>query len=134
MIVRELGSKGEIAEALRGLGLVHLARGQHEEARRSLEESLEIMRGASNVGGAAAVLEGLAKVAAAEGHAPEAVRLFAAAAALRGSVRVPKRPSDREEDEPLLADLRATLGDEGYADAWQAGWGSAGQYRSMPLT
>jgi hypothetical protein len=55
------------------------------------------------------------------GQPDRAARLMGAGAALREAIRLPRPPTERDEYETLVADLRAALGEDGYADAWDRG-------------
>ena len=69
----------------------------------------------------AASIEGLAGLAAAQGQAGRAARLFGAAEALRESVsnRIP--PSERAEYDHNIAAARAQLSEAAFAASWAGG-------------
>jgi predicted ATPase/DNA-binding SARP family transcriptional activator len=66
-------------------------------------------------------LERLAEVANGLGQPGRAVRLLAAAAALRDAAGAPLPPADRAECERHLACARTALGEEAFAAAWTEG-------------
>jgi predicted ATPase len=69
----------------------------------------------------AGCLESLGGVAAAQGQPECAVRLVAAAAALREEVGAPAPPIDRPELDRRETSLRETLGEQAFALAWAEG-------------
>jgi hypothetical protein len=71
--------------------------------------------------GVAEPLEGLAKVAVAQGCPDQAARLFGVAQALRARIGVPVAPVDRADYECNLAATRAALGETAFDAAWAAG-------------
>jgi DNA-binding CsgD family transcriptional regulator len=72
-------------------------------------------------GAAADTLEGLAGLAAMGDSDVEATRLYAAAHALRQATGQTRWPLDQPAYEALLTELRATLGNEAFAQAWTEG-------------
>jgi class 3 adenylate cyclase len=76
--------------------------------------------------GIVAFLEGRASLAGAQGELDRAVRLFAAAAALRDAFGAPRPPADRAEFERQVASTGAQLGHQAFASSWAEG-------RSMSL-
>jgi DNA-binding CsgD family transcriptional regulator len=71
----------------------------------------------------APTLEGLAVVAAAQGETTWAVRLLAAAAALRDSLGAPLPPVYGADYECCVAAARAQLGEQAFLVAWAEGRG-----------
>jgi tetratricopeptide (TPR) repeat protein len=72
----------------------------------------------------AIALEELAQLAAAGGQAETAVRLYGAAAAIRGRLsvpEVPRSPGNRADYERRLGELRALVGAAWYRCLWSAG-------------
>src|SRR5260221_2230872 len=117
---QEVENQGMLAWTLSLLGKVLAVQGDHTAARTAYEESL--------LGGLAVVeiaptLEGLAVVAAAQGETTWAVRLLAAAAALRDSLGAPLPPVYRADYERCAAAARAQLGEQAFAVAWAEGRG-----------
>jgi hypothetical protein len=66
-------------------------------------------------------LEGLARVAVAQGRMGRAARLCGAAAALREDMGWPLPPVKRAEHERTVAAARGALGEEEFAAAWVRG-------------
>jgi hypothetical protein len=100
-----------IAEVLMAVGLVALEQGQHEQAQQALVESL----GTATTWTLGTVLEGLAGVAAGQGHLARAARLFGAAAAVRTRLGVPLRPANQALYQRHVTHTRAALGEEGWS-------------------
>jgi len=66
-------------------------------------------------------LEGLARVAVAQGRMQRAARLCGAAAALREDRGWPLPPAKRAEHDRTVATARKALGEEAFAAAWARG-------------
>jgi tetratricopeptide (TPR) repeat protein len=118
---RQLGNKWGIGVSLGILGWVEMRQGDWNRAIARLGESLEVRREIGDKSGSAWCLERLAEVALAQGQAEKAVRLFAAGAALRASIRSVIDPVDQPEVESKLSSLRAELGEERFAATWDEG-------------
>jgi tetratricopeptide (TPR) repeat protein len=123
---RQLGNKWGVGVSLGTLGWIAIHEGDWKRAVARLGESLEIRQEIGDKGGSAWCLERLAEVALAQQRAEKAVRIFGAAAALRESLGSVIDPVDRSEYEDRLASLRAELGEEQFASAWEGG-------RALPL-
>jgi hypothetical protein len=108
--LRQSAFSSSIAEVLTDVGLVALEQGQHEQARQALVESL--LTATTYMLGT--VLEGLAGVAAGEGHLERAARLFGAAAAIRTRLGVPIRPANQALYQRHVTQTRDALGEEGW--------------------
>src|SRR5712692_1760536 len=117
---QEVENQGMLAWTLSLLGKVLAAGGDHTAARTAYEESL--LRGLAVVE-IAPTLEGLAVVAAAQGETTWAVRLLAAAAALRDSLGAPLPPVYGADYERCVAAARAKLGEQAFAVMWAEGRG-----------
>jgi ATP/maltotriose-dependent transcriptional regulator MalT len=117
---QEVGNQGMLASTRALLGKVLAAQGDHTAARTMYEESL--LRGLAVVE-IAPTVEGLAVVAAAQGETTWAVRLWAAAAALRDSLGTPLPPVYRANYECSVAATRAQLGEQAFVMAWAEGHG-----------
>src|SRR5262249_59827993 len=94
------------AEALISLGRILSARGDDAAAYGALTEALRLGQAVGPRLMVAAALEGLASVVVAQGHAELAVRLLAAAAALRVQMGAPVRPADQAMLDHALATAR----------------------------
>jgi predicted ATPase len=126
VLLRDLGPNHQIASPLHGLGQVAFARGEFGTARAYYAESVEIGWRCDCKQWLAGGLERLAIVAGVEGDAQRAARIFGVAQAFRdtyGSPHLP--PNERADHDRSIADTRATLGEEAFAAAFEAG-------RSMP--
>jgi predicted ATPase/DNA-binding XRE family transcriptional regulator len=116
-----------IARTLASLGSMACEAGEHARASRLYEESLEL--GGRRMGLNHTILvclEGLARVAVAQGRMQRAARLCGAAAALREDRGWPLPPAKRVEHERTTAAAREALGEEAFEAAWAEG-------HAMPL-
>jgi non-specific serine/threonine protein kinase len=116
-----------IARTLASLGNVACEAGEYARASRLYEESLEL--GGRRMGLNHTILvclEGLARVAVAQGRMQRAARLCGVAGALREDTRWPLPPAKRVEYERTMAAAREALGEEAFETAWAEG-------HAMPL-
>jgi len=118
---RQLGNKWGVGVSLGTLGWVAAREGDWTSAVARLGESLEVRREIGDMGGTAWCLERLAELALAQEQAQKAVRLLGAAAALRASIGSVIDLADQPAYESRRGALRAELGDEQYAAAWDEG-------------
>jgi predicted ATPase/DNA-binding SARP family transcriptional activator len=123
--LRALGDVDYLAEALGMLGEAQWVAGEFVHARRSFAEALTLNQRRGGLPEIANCLESLAAVIAYEARPELAVRLLAAASALRQSIGVPPTSIERTRLAERLSVLRATLGEERYAVAWSDGSGLA---------
>ena len=117
---QKAGNQGMLASTHALLGKVLAVEGDHIAARTMYEESLR--RGLAVVD-IAPTVEGLAVVVAEQSETSWAVRLLAAAAALRDSLGTPLPPVSRADYERCVAAARAQLGEQAFAAAWAEGRG-----------
>ncbi len=117
---QNVGNQGMLASTHALLGKVLAAQGDHTAARTMYEESL--LRDLAVVD-IAPTIEGLAVVVAEQSETLWAVRLLAAAAALRDSLGTPLPPVSRADYERSLAAARAQLGEQAFAVVWAEGRG-----------
>jgi len=117
-IRRELGEKLGIAAVLSGLGVVAFRQTELARASAYFKESLAMRKTLGDKAGIAESLEGLAMVGA---DRFRAVMILAAAASLRGAIRVSRSAADQENYTRYLTDLRSALGEEHFAAAWSKG-------------
>jgi predicted ATPase/class 3 adenylate cyclase len=117
----QLGNKWGVGVSLGTLGWVAVRAGDWDRAVARLGESLEVRQEIGDKGGSAWCLERLAEVASARGQSAKAVCLLAAAAALRDSIGSVIDPIDRSEYDSRLGALRAQMGEEQFAAAWDEG-------------
>lgn len=118
---RQLSNKWGVGVSLGTLGWVAMREGDWMRAVARLGESLEVRREIGDMGGSAWCLERLAEVALARERPEKAVRLFGAAAALRASIGSVIDPVDQPEYERRRTSLRAELGAQRSAAAWDEG-------------
>jgi predicted ATPase/DNA-binding XRE family transcriptional regulator len=111
-----------IARTLASLGSVACEAGEYARASRLYEESLEL--GGRRMGLNHTILvclEGLARVAVAQGRMERAARLCGAAAALRVDRGWPLPPAKRVEHDRIVAAAYGALGEEAFTTAWARG-------------
>ncbi len=116
---KELGHREGIAWCANLLGLLARARGDLPAAQRWLRESLEVHRALGDRWRCASVLTELAALAEATGEPVRAVRLFAAAQAMREEIGAPVPPVERAAAAAVAA--RGRIDPEAMARAEQAG-------------
>jgi ATP/maltotriose-dependent transcriptional regulator MalT len=115
---QEVGNQGMLISTRALLGKVLAVQNELTAARTMYEESL--LQGLAMVD-IAPTVEGLAVAVAEQGETTWAVRLLAAAAALRDSLGIPLPPVYRADYERSLAAVRAQLGEQAFAAAWAEG-------------
>jgi ATP/maltotriose-dependent transcriptional regulator MalT len=93
----------------------------HAGARPLLREALMTYRDSGDRQGLARGLEACARLAAATCVGDQAIRLAAAAAALRSAAQAPMSPPERTALERHLPSARAALGARGVSVAWAEG-------------
>ncbi len=109
------------AEVLASVGLMALDEGDFVSAGRAFAESLRTGRTRDIPWLVSMDLEGLAEVAAGQGEAELAVRLFGAADAIRASSGTPVRSMLRERHDRDVAAVRAALGQDRFCRAYEQG-------------
>jgi predicted ATPase/DNA-binding CsgD family transcriptional regulator len=117
-ILREIDARPEIARCLAGLGRVAIELDALGLARQHLAESLRLCRSTGSRIGMARGLEAFAALAVKEKRPEQAVRLTAAATALRETAGLPALPGARVEQ--YLAAARR-LGEPAIARLWGQG-------------
>ena len=115
-----IGFREGIAWALEQLGLLAADRGD-PAAAGLLRQSLEIHRELQDRWRTSSVLEDLAALALATDAAGPAARLLAAAQAMRDAIGTVIAPCESAQHTRTLASVRAALGDDAFAAAWQQG-------------
>jgi ATP/maltotriose-dependent transcriptional regulator MalT len=106
---------------LADLARVEARQGDHAAAHAHYEHGLAI---ASKIGGKLLIpifLEGLANLLATQGEPARAARLWGAAEGLRESMGVPIWPVERAAYERTVERVRAQLGEQAFAAAWNEG-------------
>jgi len=114
------GGTGE-ASVWHNLGYVALANGDLAAAHSNVQHALALFVQLGERRGAAESLAGFAAVAAADGRAEVAARLFGASEAVLTSVAGRVSQSNRAEYERWLALARAGLASDAFESAWSAG-------------
>src|SRR5262249_9795253 len=120
-IRRELGDPQNFALPLISLAALAREQGDYARARAYLTECLALCRQLGSRYMAAIGLESVAALAWAQKRSERAVCFYGAAAALRESIGAPLPPDGRKEVDPILAELRAALGESAFAAAFAAG-------------
>src|SRR5262249_24908007 len=110
-----------IALAQLYLAQLHIHSGASEVARPDLAASLRTFRRSYERLDSLPALEAAAALSAHVEHQADAARLWGAAEALREQIGTPMWPIDRPDFERRAATARATLADETFGAAWQAG-------------
>jgi hypothetical protein len=100
---------------------VATAQGEYDRAKVSLTEALALFCDLGQRNGIAHALEGVAGLAAAQGDARRAARLYGGAEVLREVIRNPLTPFDRTEYERCVAVARLQLDEAAFAAAWAEG-------------
>jgi predicted ATPase/transcriptional regulator with XRE-family HTH domain len=117
-----LDQRGEAgAEVLASIGLMALDQQDFSGAKKAFADSLQTGRTRSIPWLASTDLEGLAGVAACQGDAELAARLYGAADAIRASCGTPVRPSHQGIYDRGTAAARELLGQQEFARAYQEG-------------
>jgi predicted ATPase/DNA-binding CsgD family transcriptional regulator/tetratricopeptide (TPR) repeat protein len=119
-ILSEVNARPEIARCLAGLGRIAMDQGEIAAGRQHLTRSIELSRSIGSRIGTIRGVEAFAALAVAEGHPERAVRLAAAAAALREAAHLPPRPAAWADR--YLAGAR-DLGEEEVGRLWEQGSG-----------
>jgi predicted ATPase/DNA-binding CsgD family transcriptional regulator len=119
---RALGFIWGLGDTLRSLG--DLARDQDNmvQARAYYRESVEVAREHGDPNFLAMALAGIAAIAAVQGRSHTAVRLFAAAAALRDKIGVPVEAWQQATYERSLEQARSALAPDAFAQLWAEGY------------
>ena len=121
-LLKERDYKGGSLElALDNLGWAALLQGDYDRARTSYQESLTLCKELGDKWIASESLEGMACIAAAEGEAERAARLFGAAQALREALGYHHMPEEDALREPYIAAARSRLGEEPWEEALAEG-------------
>jgi predicted ATPase/DNA-binding CsgD family transcriptional regulator len=120
---RQRGDKWLEAALLGSLGWLALRQRHFSAMRQRLGESLSLRIEIGDKGGTAWCLEKLAEAAFIEGRYPQAVRIFAAAVALRIPVHSVIDPVDQPAVDRMLAALQSRLDPASYQACWEAGQG-----------
>lgn len=120
-LYRAVGERKSIALLACRLGGISRIQADHARAAALYEESLRLHRELGDRLGISQDLEGLGALRAASGSPEPAIRLWAAAEALREEIGAPPEDVERATYEPLVAAAREALGEEAFATAWAEG-------------
>jgi non-specific serine/threonine protein kinase len=118
---REIGDGWGIARSHSFLGYVAFGRGDYERASMLYRDGLAMSRELKDKWDFDWCLKGLAGVAEAEGQLGQAARLFGAEEALREAIGVLPSPFSKDDYDKSVAAVRAGLGEEKFAAAWEEG-------------
>jgi hypothetical protein len=123
-VLRDVGDQRCTASIQFNLAVMALDRVESDLARTLLRESLVIRRRLNDRGGIAECLEAFAGIEQARQEPVAAVRLLAAADALRTRTGAARRPRRTIKPTRIAsAQLRAVVGTDDFTDAWQIGQG-----------
>lgn len=120
-LFRELGDESGVGLALYSLGVAALRQGNVDRAAALFRESLSLRRELGDRRAIADGLEAVASVTAVRGQYEQAAHLYGAAEVLREQLGAPVPLSDLPDYDRVLADLRAALGEAGFAASWARG-------------
>jgi DNA-binding CsgD family transcriptional regulator len=118
---REIGDGWGIARSHSLLGDVELSQGDYERAAMLYREGLAMSRELKDKWDVDWCLKGLAGVAEVQGQLGQAARLFGAEEALREAIGVLPSPFSKDDYDKSVAAVRAGLGEEKFAEAWEEG-------------
>ncbi len=121
VLSNEIGNVNHAAFVLAFLGRLATDQGAYARASAHFTESLTRFQEQLYSDGIAFTLEGLAALAAAQGHAVHAARLFGAAEAHRELITSPMATCDRILYDRNVAIARTQLDETGFAAAWAEG-------------
>jgi predicted ATPase/DNA-binding CsgD family transcriptional regulator len=120
-LAHEHGMTWALPFFLLGLGLAATDLGDVERASAVFHESLTLAAAKDNLGNIIDGIECMARLAAVTGQAEQAARLYGAGEALREELVFPLSPVDRAYHEPIVKEMRAALGEDGFTATWAAG-------------
>jgi hypothetical protein len=118
---RQIDDRWGIAGVLADLANVDLRAGDYESADGRLRQALQAFREVGHQRGVAGQLERLSRCAASRGRDGDAVALASAATALRLKIGAPRKHVNQEWLDQWLAETRARIGPDAFAEAWQRG-------------
>jgi tetratricopeptide (TPR) repeat protein len=116
-LARELGNDEIVAIGLLNLAMVSIGRGATDRTRTLLLDVLPIAERIGSKPVAQSVLEVSAGLAAARGEHGRAARFFGAAEAQTAQTGLHRDPADEAFLRPLIAQVRAALGETAFAAA-----------------
>ncbi|HEV2109287.1 MAG TPA: tetratricopeptide repeat protein [Thermomicrobiales bacterium] len=125
-LFRQIGDRLGVAYALHILGVVHGAAGDAGRAMPLQREALILRREMGDRRGIIECIEGIASLLVLRRGSHEhrlAVRLLAAATALREVIRAPRPPAEREAHDRLVRAIRSAIANDAFEAAWDQGTG-----------
>lgn len=120
-IDRQVGNLGGIADTLGNLAAIASEHGDPARSAALDAEALRIRQDLGDLISIAYGLESIAATVARAGFPRVSARLFGAAQRLREEIRAPLPPAEQERYERGLATPRQALGEDAFAQEWQAG-------------
>jgi predicted ATPase/DNA-binding CsgD family transcriptional regulator len=120
---KEVSERGRIADVYGILGLISFSQGDYAAARARLQDSLKLSLKLNYKLNAAACLEGLAAVMAAQGEPVRAVWCMSAAEVVREVTGMPLLSWLQAMHEFTIASVRTQLGEQAFRHAWAEGRG-----------
>jgi hypothetical protein len=120
-LAQELGHKVMTAAAHEDLARVDRSQGEWAAAEARLRKSLTLLRDAAFLSHIPDMLVSLAGLAAVQGHAERAARLFGAAEALGEAMEIQRSLSVQSAFEGDITCARTALSEETFAAAWAEG-------------
>ena len=119
--VQASGMTWDIPMTMALLGQLARQQQNYPLAKARYREALVLYRAFGSPTYIASTLEGYAAAACAEGHYAQAIRLCAAAAALREQTQTALLPAQREAFEQVVATARAALDEPAFEREWRTG-------------
>ncbi len=119
-LLRELEDK-DLASALDTLARAVLAQRDDQRAMELYREGFRVSWSAGELQLVAFCLEGVGRVASAQGNMREAVQLYGAGVALHERIGAPLSPAEEAQDASYFDVARQTLGATEFAAAWTHG-------------
>jgi predicted ATPase/transcriptional regulator with XRE-family HTH domain len=120
-LARAADNERWLADVLVEAGIFLSRTGAHQRALAYQQESLTLYHRRGTRAGIVYALDAIAGTLVVMGQAERAVRLFAAAEALREAIGLPRPPAFRGIYQRVTELARRTLGEEAFATAWAAG-------------
>ena len=121
-LFQELGDRRRMAAAMRHLGEIALRQEELSAAGAWFAESLRVQSQYGVRREIAHCMDAIASLMNASGSSRDALLLWAAASALRGSIGLRQPPAEAAENAVRFATVRGEVGEEPYAAAWSEGF------------
>jgi predicted ATPase/class 3 adenylate cyclase/Tfp pilus assembly protein PilF len=116
-----MGDRRGIASALTTVAATTHHEGDDDRAESLYHEALAYRKGSGDQEGIVECLDGLAAIAVSRGETERGVRLLAAGSGFHDREETSMSPARRNEYDLLLRGARASLGDDAFDSAWEAG-------------